>query len=54
MDSDCPQLGATIDNGLINGMCGMDSGGSRVCRARCAMTTDCPAGMTCGTDNFCM
>lgn len=54
-DSDCPQLGATIDNGLVTHMCFDDGTGTTpgtTCHAACGLSTDCPAGLTC-VGNFC-
>lgn len=51
-DTDCPQLGATIDNGLITGMCFDDGRGSMTCHAACGLSTDCPMGQTC-MGHFC-
>lgn len=59
-DTDCPQLGATIDNGLISasgtthGMCFEDTTtpGAMTCHIRCGLPGDCPTGQTC-TANWC-
>jgi hypothetical protein len=53
-DTDCPQLGATIDNGLVTHMCFDDGTMSdgMTCHAACGLSTDCPVGMTC-VSNFC-
>lgn len=45
VDSDCPQLGASVDDGLVTGMCFDDGTGSGMfCHARCGLASDCPAG----------
>lgn len=60
-DADCPQLGATVDDGLITGMCFDDgAGGGPFCHVNCGLPSDCPPGFgTCalspagGTLSFC-
>jgi hypothetical protein len=54
-DADCPQLGATIDDGLVTGMCFDDGAhGGPTCHSACGLSTDCPAGLSCGPTHFCM
>ncbi len=52
VDADCPQLGATIDDGLVTGMCFDDGGGRATCHAACGLSTDCPTGLIC-VGHFC-
>jgi hypothetical protein len=50
-DSDCPQLGATVDTGLITGACS-DDGAGPICHYACGLPTDCPAPLSC-ISGFC-
>jgi hypothetical protein len=50
-DADCPQIGATVDDGLITGACSDDGAGS-ICHYACGLPTDCPSPFSC-TAGFC-
>lgn len=50
-DTDCPQIGATFDTGLVTGSCADDGAGS-VCHYACGLPVDCPASFSC-TGGFC-
>ncbi len=51
-DSECAQIGATVDTGLITGACS-DDGAGPVCHYACGLPTDCPAPFTC-SGGFCL
>jgi hypothetical protein len=59
-DADCPQLGASVDNGLVTGMCFDGGSGSSTCHAACGSDPDCPPGLACapppsgGAIHFCL
>lgn len=53
-DEDCPQVGATIDDGLSIGSCFDDGSGTMTCHVPCGFDSDCPTGTTCSSSNFCM